>query len=1581
MDTYPCPACGGVADATDGCRSCGRPPDRVAATLAKLNQAVAGLDAQAQQMAADRTQLMERRARLNARRIALTRALAQRLADEAAAARRRSGRRRSETKLAAAPAPSIPSPVIPTQRARPGDGAGPPERMVETSTRSVRNTLLALGGVLLGVGAIVFTGVAFTTDRSAAERIVTLALSTTVALLLPLLLARRALRATAETVAALGLLLVLLDGYAAYVNDLLGVQRVPARTYAAVLCVLLAAIAAAYRLVTHLAAAQFAGLLALQPALPLLAWQAGLTRPAFAAVLALVAAQDVAAVAMLSRRRPSGATPWRWRRALRQLGWTLFAAALAAATGLAGLDLGLASTVSAAVPGALALAAGAAVGVVGGQVDGRIVARQVAAGGATLAVIGALTRIGALAWPNYTVVLAAALAAGAAIAAGVLPAAVRRGPHVASLVVAGLTAVVVVAGALTTAAATVTAAVTPRWWVADLSQYAARVQAESWQVPAAALLLAIVAAVATPAPWRADALAVGGLVATFALPGTGAIAWWAVPLLDVAVAAVATTSGLSARSAHSAVLRSGAGIALGLHAAATALARPGLTAGVFTTLTGLGAGISVLGTGWRHRFGPYVDRVADSTAGLATLALPVAVGTLAQLVRADPRVLLPVTMLAGAIGLAVAAVAQVGGRMPRTATAGGALLAAVGCLMLSLGLQGSTLPDIALAAALCVAALITAGARAFEVSPGAFIAAVETVPAALTALVQAIEGDPAVHDPSLPRRARRLDGVLVGAAAATVVLIWALARVAAVAVPGIGMVTTAAMVLLTATGVRLLPSAWQAGPRLGGLLVGGAVFTVAAAVAVAEAIGPLAAALPWWTGPHTDAAGVITARYGWQVPATLVLAAAAAWALIPGPRGRDAAFVAVSMAGLAAPVALGLNWWSPLLIAGTLAVVAGLGAALTTPGQDRAARERLALAALLGLYATAAAMTTPITTAIAVTGIVAAGAVSAGIAELRRDGPGLVAGIASAAALLAAPGAAATVAAWAGATRSGVLEAALLDCLPGLLVLVALRANRAAWRAYPAFAVAAAALIVAGASALTAPTADAWRAVQIWAALAAVVGAAAAATLRPDRGATAVLSSTAAPAALVAAVGSAPAWTGALFGPYRTFTYVWSGRTVTAAPADARPAAVTLALLTVFAIGTAVSLGARPGRAARVVAAASAPLAALALVTPTALGAPADVVPWVALGIALATGFGAGLVRPAAAGATRLLRIVAGLIGLVVGGAGLAGALATRGGTLAMLGLVVAVATLTGAVGRDPAIRRVAWVLASVAALALPVTAFAAASMPLRASAIWVLAVGAGLVMLAWPLAPGAPAAAGPTGPPDPAGAPTRRPGESALVELCAGLGAIGALGLALGLPPTAEAMPYAAVVLTIWGVLLGLAALRRDRAPARRAWLARAAAAAELAACWLLLYSAQVGLAEAYTLPFAAVALLAGMVELRRRPELSSWIAYGPALAGGFLPSLALVLIDIDPTHLTRRAALFIGAVLTVIIGSWRRRQAPAVTGSTVAIVVALYHLVLLWIIGAVAGYLLVAIAGLVLVTLGATYERRLRRALRRMS
>ena len=203
-------------------------------------------------------------------------------------------------------------------------------------------------------------------------------------------------------------------------------------------------------------------------------------------------------------------------------------------------------------------------------------------------------------------------------------------------------------------------------------------------------------------------------------------------------------------------------------------------------------------------------------------------------------------------------------------------------------------------------------------------------------------------------------------------------------------------------------------------------------------------------------------------------------------------------------------------------------------------------------------------------------------------------------------------------------------------------------------------------------------------------------------------------------------------------------------------------------------------------------------------------------------------------------------------------------------------------------------------------------------------------------------------------------------------LGAAFSLLLALG------SVRHTAAVLTIGGLLLGAAALRRDRTMRRRYWLVRAALAAELGACWLLLYDVEIGLTEAYTLPFAAVALLLGALELRRRHELSSWVAYGPALGGGFLPSVALIIVGADP--LWRWVSVFVVAVAAVIIGSWRARQAPAVTGAAVAIVVAIVEMIRFLLAGEIAGALLVALAGVVLIVFGAIAERR-RRGVRDMS
>src|SRR5690606_30105488 len=114
------------------------------------------------------------------------------------------------------------------------------------------------------------------------------------------------------------------------------------------------------------------------------------------------------------------------------------------------------------------------------------------------------------------------------------------------------------------------------------------------------------------------------------------------------------------------------------------------------------------------------------------------------------------------------------------------------------------------------------------------------------------------------------------------------------------------------------------------------------------------------------------------------------------------------------------------------------------------------------------------------------------------------------------------------------------------------------------------------------------------------------------------------------------------------------------------------------------------------------------------------------------------------------------------------------------------------------------------------------------------------------------------------------------------------------------------------------------------------------------------------------------------RRPELSSWAAYGPALAGGFLPSLALVLVS--DAEVWRWVTLFVVAIVIVLLGSWRRRRAPVVTGATVAVVVALVEMIRLLVRGAVAGAILVGVAGVILIAFGALSEKRLRGALRSM-
>ncbi|MEU7872327.1 hypothetical protein [Dactylosporangium sp. NPDC049140] len=165
----------------------------------------------------------------------------------------------------------------------------------------MQNLLFVLGGLLLGAAAIVFAAVAWA-SFGVLGRAAILAVVTLLTLSVPPLVLRRGLRATGETFAALGLLLVVLDGYAAWYVDLVGLATgtIPT-TYAGITFAVTAAVGGGYAVLTRLRAPGLAAVLALQPVLPLLALHRGFGATGWTFVFVVVAALDVALATVVSR--------------------------------------------------------------------------------------------------------------------------------------------------------------------------------------------------------------------------------------------------------------------------------------------------------------------------------------------------------------------------------------------------------------------------------------------------------------------------------------------------------------------------------------------------------------------------------------------------------------------------------------------------------------------------------------------------------------------------------------------------------------------------------------------------------------------------------------------------------------------------------------------------------------------------------------------------------------------------------------------------------------------------------------------------------------------------------------------------------------------------------------------------------------------------------------------------------------------------------------------------------------------------------------------------------------------------------
>ncbi|MDQ0579808.1 SCO7613 C-terminal domain-containing membrane protein [Streptomyces rishiriensis] len=407
-----------------------------------------------------------------------------------------------------------------------------------------------------------------------------------------------------------------------------------------------------------------------------------------------------------------------------------------------------------------------------------------------------------------------------------------------------------------------------------------------------------------------------------------------------------------------------------------------------------------------------------------------------------------------------------------------------------------------------------------------------------------------------------------------------------------------------------------------------------------------------------------------------------------------------------------------------------------------------------------------------------------------------------------------------------------------------------------------------------------------------------------------------------------------VLGPAAWLRHPWSG-----APADARaavtvdafwpPYAVTVPLILVAVAAVSATAVRSEEWRPRASAAALTLTWAAVLVTPTALGLP-YVVGLLIQGIVVAALLVPALRGPAARTATGLALLTS--LGLAFS------SLATEPATLVVLGSLTVV--FAGAAWRG----RQAPVSAAAAlgwATALACAVGASAGWRPEHTALLVLVVPVASALLA------------------------ARPGDSATttaVEVTGSVAGLVAIGLAVADPP------LLALVLSLCGVIAAGTAVRPDRREA-----GYAAVVLFVLASWVRLAAWQVDIPEAYTLPVTVPALLVGALRRRRDPAASSWTAYGPGLTVTLLPSLAAVWSD---PGWTRPLLLGAAGLLLTLLGARHRLRAPLVLGGSVLALVTLHELApyLVQVTDALPRWVPPALAGLLLLALGATYERRLR-------
>ncbi|MER5397110.1 hypothetical protein [Streptomyces sp. NPDC002599] len=287
-------------------------------------------------------------------------------------------------------------------------------------------------------------------------------------------------------------------------------------------------------------------------------------------------------------------------------------------------------------------------------------------------------------------------------------------------------------------------------------------------------------------------------------------------------------------------------------------------------------------------------------------------------------------------------------------------------------------------------------------------------------------------------------------------------------------------------------------------------------------------------------------------------------------------------------------------------------------------------------------------------------------------------------------------------------------------------------------------------------------------------------------------------------------------------------------------------------------------------------------------------------------------------------------------------ALASEGATLTVL---AALTVLFAAAAPRPGLGPVAAPAALTYAAALVCAAGASLSLQPQHTALLVLVVPVTAALLA------ARAEDGPT---------------TLSIEITGALAGLLAVGLAVADPA------LLATVLALCGLIAAGTAVREDR----RA-VGYAATALFVLASWVRLASWDIGSPEAYTLPVTVPALLLGAFRRRSDTSVSSWTAYAPGLSVTLVPSLFAAWGD---GQWPRPLLLGTAALAVILLGARHRLQAPLVLGGAVLVLDALHELApfIVQVVDALPRWTPPALAGLLLLTLGATYEQRIRDARR---